>query len=107
VGVKYRNGIGRKVAATVAGAEHATSEGAEKTAETARELVPVDTGALQASIVSDGEEARVGGPDAGYAGFVNRGTRDTPPTHFWDRAVKAGHDEFRRKSAEALRTPAI
>jgi hypothetical protein len=55
---------------------------AEKGVETAKELVPVDTGALRDSIeiqsIDNADNSIKYGSDLGYAYLIEKGTRNTP-----------------------------
>lgn len=74
--------------------DHAIKEIAEKAAERARQLAPVETGAYRDSIrvedTPEGARLVAGGGAVDYAGFVEVGTSDTPAFHVLVRAVVEG-----------------
>lgn len=73
----------------------------------ARQLVPVDTGALKASIRLEPEQpalqmtVKAGGATAPYAGYVERGTARSPAQPFLTPAVRA--ISVRKEVAKAIR----
>lgn len=101
--VTKRNDIMKNALRTHVAAEAVGHEAAAETAERARNKVPVDTGTLKGSIRVEGDEAKVGDDKAPYAGFVDKGTLDTAPTHFWSGAVEDGKHEAKAKHSAALR----
>lgn len=72
----------------VPAASAAVEKTAQETAELARQLAPVDTGALRGSITveSGGLTAEVGS-DLEYAGYVEYGTSDTAPQPYMGPAA--------------------
>jgi HK97 gp10 family phage protein len=73
----------------------------------ARQLCPVDTGALRASIRLEPEQpelqmvVKAGGPTAPYAGYVERGTSRSAAQPFLTPAVRAV--SVRKEVAKAIK----
>jgi HK97 gp10 family phage protein len=77
-------------------AQHAAqTELAEEVASVARQLSPVDTGTLQASITADADRVYT---DVAYAPFVEYGTSDTPAQPF----MRPAADEADGTRSEAV-----
>ncbi|TGE05560.1 HK97 gp10 family phage protein [Hymenobacter fodinae] len=72
---------------------------------TAKELTPVDTGRLRASIHADkpGPLQRTVGSDVEYAIWVELGARGRPGTGFLFRAFELNRPRFIEKLKEAIR----
>lgn len=101
--VKLRNGIFEYGAEVALAATGAAEEAAKQCAEFARENVPVDTGTLKDSIESDATSAHVGGKEAFYAGWVDKGTVNMAPTGFWKKAVNKAKRQFYVKAKRAVK----
>lgn len=83
--------------------EAAVAKVAQDTAATARELAPVDTGALRDSIEAthEGSGAYDVGPSVSYAPFVEFGTSVMGPQPFMGPAADAHEAELEAAIAEA------
>lgn len=72
---------------------------ADDVAETARQIVPVDTGTLQESITSEGGRVST---DVPYAAFVEYGTSYTPPQPYMRPAADTTDDAGAIHAGEAV-----
>lgn len=81
--------------------ERAAVMAAEHAAQTARELVPVDTGELRNSIShSPDVRGAVVRAEAGHAAMVEYGTEKMPPRPFMLPAARAAAETFFKSAGE-------